>query len=102
MNTPDVFNFSRKNAGAPSPLDPTRDWLILLISGVLVLIGIVVWNAWAFDTVAGGGFIGSSATSTERAFSQKSLDAIHTVFTDRAAEEAKYTSGVYHFPDPSL
>ncbi|MFZ2167911.1 MAG: hypothetical protein WAV50_03535 [Minisyncoccia bacterium] len=85
-----------------SHLDPERDWLVLLIVGALALTGIVVWNAWAFDTVANGGTIGSPATSTAPIFSQSSLEAIHTVFDNRAVEEQKYVTGDYRYADPSL
>lgn len=95
-------DFFMKHARKASHLDPTRDWIILLILSTIALASITVWNAWAFDTVAGGGTIGATATSTPPAFSQSSLDAIRTVFTSRAAEEEKYVSGVYRFADPSL
>ena len=68
---------------------------------VMMLVGIVVWNVWAFDTVANGGIIGSLATSTAPVFNQSSLDVIHTIFYNRAAEEDKYASGIYSFTDPS-
>lgn len=84
-----------------SDSDPTRDWLFLLISSTIVLSGIVVWNAWAFDTVAGGGTIGSSATNAIPLFDQSSLETIHIIFAERAAEGEKYADGVYQYADPS-
>ena len=62
---------------------------------------IIVWNLWAFDTVANGGVIGASATTTTPVFNRASLDAIHDVFTSRAEEEAKYKDGIYSYSDPS-
>ena len=91
----------RRRAGHDSVESPMRDWLTLLICGTIALAGIIVWNAWAFDTVANGGTIGSSATSTPAVFDKSSLDAIHNVFVNRAAEEAKYRTGVYRYADPS-
>ena len=44
------FNSLSKRVHSLSRLDPERDWLVLLISSALILIIIVVWNAWAFDT----------------------------------------------------
>lgn len=82
-------------------LNPVRDWLLLCTLSIIVLASIIVWNAWAFDTVANGGVIGSVATTSPSTFSRSSLDTIHTVFTNRAAEEAKYRTGVYHYTDPS-
>ena len=84
-----------------SHINPTRDWLTLVTLAAIVLAGIVVWNAWAFDTVVSGGVIGTPATSTPPVFSQASLDTIHTIFANRAAEEEKYTTGTYRFADPS-
>ncbi|OGG92637.1 hypothetical protein A2609_02155 [Candidatus Kaiserbacteria bacterium RIFOXYD1_FULL_47_14] len=81
--------------------NPVRDWLALLVFSVIVLAGIIVWNVWAFDTVANGGVIGAAATSTTPIFDQSSLDTIHTIFANRAAEEAKYETGAYSFADPS-
>ncbi len=82
-------------------IDPVRDWLVLLIVAALAFIGIVAWNIWAFDTVAGGGTIGSPAPVAPPAFSQSSLDTIRAIFASRAAEEAKYADGTYSFADPS-
>lgn len=63
--------------------------------------GIVVWNVWAFDTIANGGVIGTTATSTPPVFNHSSLDAIRAVFQMRAVEETKYVTGVYRYADPS-
>ena len=91
--------FNRLRRGAH--LDPLRDWLVMLTLSAILLVGIVVWNVWAFDTVARGGVIGSPSTATSSAFSRASLDAIQTIFADRTAEEAKYVTGVYRYTDPS-
>lgn len=82
-------------------VNPTRDWLTLLTLSALVLVSIIVWNVWAFDTVANGGVIGAVATSTPPAFNQASLNTIHTIFSNRADEELKYQTGTYRFVDPS-
>ena len=80
---------------------PVRDWLIMLAIAAMSFIGIVVWNIWAFDTVAGGGSIGSPSVTAPPAFSRSSIDAIHAVFANRAVEEAKYRTGEYQYADPS-
>jgi len=87
--------------GRVAHLDPARDWIVALILSVIALAGIIVWNAWAFDTIANGGVIGTPSTNVQPSFNQASLDAIHTIFDSRAAEEAKYVAGVYRFADPS-
>ena len=82
-------------------VDPVRDWFILAGTSAIILIGIVVWNLWTFGTVAGGGTIGAQATSTPPSFSLSSLNAIRTIFAERAAEEMKYKTGTHSFADPS-
>jgi len=82
-------------------LNPARDWLVLLTLWLILFAGVVGWNAWAFDTVAGGGTIGAAASSTPPIFNQSSLDSIRVIFDTRVNEELKYTTGVYHFADPS-
>lgn len=95
------FNFLIKRIRSFSQLDPERDWIILLIASGIALTGIIVWNAWIFDTIATGGVIGSPMPNATPVFNQSSLDAIHTIFTSRAREEANYVSDVYHYIDPS-
>lgn len=82
-------------------IDPERDWITILIMSAVLLSGIVVWNLFVFDTVASGGVIGSPPAAESPMFSQSSLDAIRTVFENRAAEEAKYITDEYHYADPS-
>ncbi|MFZ3043557.1 MAG: hypothetical protein WA058_00390 [Minisyncoccia bacterium] len=82
-------------------LDPVRDWLVLLTLSTIALVSIIVWNVWAFDTVATGGSIGAPTSVTPAAFDRASLDVIHTIFTNRAAEETKYATGAYTYTDPS-
>ena len=81
--------------------DPTRDWMTLLTIAVIAFACIIVWNAWAFNTVASGGVIGTPPTTTPSLFSRTSLDAINTIFTSRSAEQQKYITGAYHYSDPS-
>ncbi len=99
-----ISNFSNsflKRLRAGAHQDPVRDWILALIFSTIVLAGVIVWNAWAFDTVSRGGIIGSVATSPSQVLTNSSLDAIHSVFEKRAAEEAKYRTGTYRFVDPS-
>lgn len=91
--------FKRMRSGAS--VDPIRDWLMLLTLAIIAFVGIVVWNVWAFDTVAGGGTIGAPTTKAPAAFNPAALDKIRIIFENRAAEEAKYMTGVYSFTDPS-
>lgn len=82
-------------------INPLRDWLVMLIFSAIAIAGIIVWNVWAFDTVANGGIIGSSTTKTTPVFSRSSLDTIYEIFANRTIEKEKYKNGIYNFADPS-
>jgi len=82
-------------------LNPVRDWLVLLTLSAIALAGIIIWNVWAFQTVAQGGIIGTTATSSSSIFNHSSLDTIEIIFANRAAEKVKYETGTYRFADPS-
>ncbi|MDD2657154.1 MAG: hypothetical protein PHD04_00630 [Candidatus Pacebacteria bacterium] len=92
---------SLKRTRARAHQDAVRDWLILVTISSIALAGIIVWNVWAFDTVASGRAIGSSAPKVAPIFDPVALEAVRKVFANRAAEEAKYISGVYRYADPS-
>lgn len=81
--------------------DPTRDWLTLLIFVALLFSVILVWNMWLFDTVASGGVIGPAPATSPTVLGPASLNIVQEIFVSRAAEEAKYVNGTYHFIDPS-
>jgi hypothetical protein len=81
--------------------NPGRDWRMLLEIFGLLLIVIVLLNAWAFSNVASGNVGAAPSSGPPPVFSQSSLDAITAVFTNRAAEESKYETGVYQYTDPS-
>lgn len=83
-------------------LDPVRDWLASITLSTIVLAGIIVWNVWAFDTIANGGDIGAAVPATPALFNRAPIETIHTIFANRADEEAKYVTGVYSYADPSL
>ncbi|MBU6214793.1 hypothetical protein KGM48_03060 [Patescibacteria group bacterium] len=101
MNTIRRLNTVLKRLRRNAPGDPGRDWLMLMTLFLIAFAAILVWAAWAFDTVSRGGTIGSSAIETPPIFDKSSLAAIRTTFEKRAAEEAKYETGAYHFIDPS-
>jgi hypothetical protein len=100
MNTfHSISSLLKRSLGARR--DPLRDWLTLLACAAIVLIGIVAWNVWAFDTVVQGGVIGSSGANPPQAVSGSALDNARTIIANRAAEEAKYRTGIYRYADPS-
>ncbi len=97
--TPIKAFFSHLRDGAHQ--DPARDWLALITLSSIALAGLIVWNARTFDTVANGGVIGAPMPRTASIFDQAALNTVHTIFANRAAEEAKYRTGTYRFTDPS-
>ena len=82
-------------------VNPAHDWFVILMCAAIALIGIFVWNAWAFDTISSGGVIGSPERSPTTVINYTSLEAVQEVFKFRTEEEAKYIKGVYRFIDPS-
>lgn len=102
MNISNLVTRFLKRVRAGAREDPVRDWLVLITVSLIALAGIIVWNVWAFDTIARGGAIGGAPAKTASSVSARaSLDAIRAIFANRAAEEAKYTTGVYRYADPS-
>lgn len=101
MNTLNTVGIFFKRLRSRTHQDPVRDWLAMITIAAIALAGTIVWNAWAFDTVANGGVIGTAAIGPLPTFSRASLDTIHTIFANRAAEEAKYATGTYRYNDPS-
>ena len=94
--------FFLKRFRADTPQDPVHDWLVLLILSMILFIGIIVWNVWAFDTVANGGVIGADiTTSSPQVLKHLQLETIKDTFEQRAIEEAKYQDGTYRYVDPS-
>lgn len=101
MNMSDSQFSFLKRLRAKTHHDPMRDWLALLILSMILLVAIVIWNIWAFDTVAKGGVIGTAPINLHPAFNRSSLDVIHSIFEKRASEETKYENGTYLYADPS-
>lgn len=94
-----THSFARLRYG--KDIDPARDWIALLTLALIIFAGILVWNAWAFDTVVSGGVIGNQNVTEKPLFNSDSLMHINAVFTARSAEEGKYVTGVYQYADPS-
>lgn len=101
MHISDFIGSFLKRLRSGASIDPVRDWIVLLIASTIALAGIIVWNVWAFDTVASGGTIGTPTTRAPVVSERVSLEAVRAVFANRAAEKAKYETGVYSFADPS-
>ncbi len=101
MHIFDSFGSFIQRLRSGASVDPVRDWLVLLIVAMVAFMGIIIWNVWAFDTVAGGGTLRTQTTKAPTVFNNSSLDTIHTIFLNRADEEGKYRTGTYRYIDPS-
>lgn len=98
--TPIIESFLKRLRAGIHP-NPARDWTVLLILSAIILAGIVVWNAWIFDTVARGGVIGAPPVKKLPVFNRALLNDVRFIFETRAAEALKYRTGVYEYADPS-
>ena len=90
-----------KRLRSDTDIDPVRDWLVMLLFSSVALLSIIIWNVWAFETVARGGVIGAPAPAVSPIFDRAALDAARAVFAARAGERAKYETGIYRLADPS-
>ena len=97
----DSFGSFIQRLRSSASIDPVRDWLVLLTTAMIALMGIIIWSVWAFSTVAGGGTLSAPTTKAPTIFDNSSLDTIHAIFESRAAEETKYRTGAYRYTDPS-
>jgi len=81
---------------------PRRDWFILLSVVLLLLAASGLYNFWVYTQVKSGSSInGVVASAPGSGFDASALAKVKDIFTLRAAEQAKYTSGAYSFIDPS-
>ena len=101
MNFDTFFHNIKSHIAYGPHVRPVRDWFALLGIGMVLLVGILLYNVWMFDRLASGNVIGTQIISTPSLFNRSSLDAIQKVFADRSAEETKYLNGTYTFSDPS-
>lgn len=97
MNLKSVSS-SIKHVGHGVHMNPRRDWLTLLGIAFVLLAVSIAWNLWLFHTATQDRPIGSG-TSIEDA-KPLDLDPVRSLFTERAAERARYIDS-YGFTDPS-
>ena len=98
LNLGSVTRLTRFSAGR---IDPERNWLTLLIGSAILLLIIVAWNVWAFETVVSGGTLGETHPAGAPSANVSALETISTVLDARAAEDNNYVSGAYRFADPA-
>lgn len=95
------MNLRRFSFSYGKRIHPARDWSVLLLVSILMLVASIGGNLWLFEHVAGGGLLGEIPQGAPPVFSQASLDTISKIFDNRAIEENKYQNGTYRFIDPS-
>ncbi|KND51565.1 MAG: hypothetical protein AB202_03285 [Parcubacteria bacterium C7867-007] len=78
-------------------LNPSRDWLILVMVFVLLLLGSLGWNIWLFDRVTNGDAIGNATAPAP--LNPASIDSVNALFEARAVKETDYKNS--RFVDPS-
>lgn len=75
----------------------SRDWLILLLIALILLIGSALWSTWLF--LKGVEPATGVAPAATQAVSTHTLEEAGALFEMRANEEAKYRNE-YRFVDP--
>ena len=101
MNNLNLF-LNRWRSGINEPR-PVRDWHLLLITTLFLLVGVTTWSLWVFQTIVTGGTVGvptPSYTKSERYVNP--VDTVRNVYGARAVEESNYSAGAYSYTDPSL
>jgi hypothetical protein len=83
------------------PLNPERDWFVLLGIALLVLLASIAWNVWFFISLAHGESATPAITTPHTTSSASSVTNIQEIFQARATEQNNYQQ-TYHFVDPSL
>lgn len=88
-----------KRSGGPAPLNPSRDWIFVLLVLFVILMVSVLWNVWFFYTVL------NQKTTTVTSSGEQEIDVgllekMRAGFEERKGEEERYRSE-YRFIDPS-
>jgi hypothetical protein len=78
---------------------PHRDWLILLTISLIVFVGSAVWNAWLFNKVIRGEFLGD-APEVAPLQTLDTLETVKDVLEERRVKELFYRVGS-SFVDPA-
>ena len=80
-------------------MHPSRDWLVILCSGLLLLGVSVLFNVWLFNKVVRGELSGTQAPAIT-SHTLEELGKIRTLLEDRQQKVMYYKTGAA-FIDPS-
>ncbi len=78
---------------------PTRDWFLIVMAALGLLLLSAAWHAFLFTRLTRGEALDASVQK-EASDAEVSVNQIRSVFERRATEEARYKSE-YQFVDPS-
>jgi len=78
---------------------PSRDWLLFLMLGVVLLLVSIGWNIWTFIRITNGE-AAQSAMQVPTGPDVTALEKVRAVFQARTLEEQRYLVE-YRFVDPS-
>jgi len=83
-----------------SRVRPARDWVVLVVSTIVLLAGLAVFATWEYLEGAKADPILNLPT-TSNTISPEALKETEALFAERAAEAQRFQSE-YQFVDPSL
>ncbi len=80
-------------------LNPSRDWMMVLASGLVLIFASVLWNVWFFFAVLTEEKT-IQAPAPQQEVDASSFEKAQELFKKKEAEEARYRNE-YRFVDPS-
>ncbi len=82
-------------------LRPARDWFALILLVAVALIASVAWSVYTFRATISGENSPAVLVRPGASVNRTTFERMQQIFDTRAAEQEKYQSGAYSFPDPS-
>lgn len=96
------MNLPRLHLSYGKRLQSARDWVILLVIGVIAVFISLAVNVWTFDRVVKGGVLGEPPSTQDIVFDASRLEKLVDLFARQAAKQREYVEGTVQFVDPSL
>jgi hypothetical protein len=95
-----ILNSLKKLFAYGDRVHPARDWFVLLISAMLLLIASVGWNVYLFNQFQNEKGTADATQAKTSAGVGDSITQAQAIFQQRATEEQNYQKN-YSFVDPS-
>jgi hypothetical protein len=96
-----ILDSFKKGMAYGERIKPVRDWLLLLLAAIVLLVASIGWNVLLFNQFQDVKSATSSTTPQALDKIGNSITQVQSIFQQRAAEEENYQK-TYHFVDPSL